>query len=218
MSLVKEEGRREDSGRPLSGHSDRPRARNLRRPRRASAPMPDRTRAVIRSLPAGCAVFTPARSSNLVLERKGRNCAGRCVIARRFAAMTRSTRAVFGLQNPSDRNGGLWHSRQGRRTMPQPPFLCGLCVQEKKKSPRHRTRAAPLRDGSSGGVSVPRDSTASRTPEIAERTGWNQVYRLSAPVSTALAAFAARAATSAATFSFSAAIRSSEAGSPPLMM
>ena len=41
---------------------------------------------------------------------------------------------------------------------------------KRRNSPRRRNRAAPSRDGSSGGVSVPRDSTASRIPEVMERT------------------------------------------------
>lgn len=42
--------------------------------------------------------------------------------------------------------------------------------RKKGNSPRHKDRAAPLRDGPSGGVSVPRDSTASRIPVPMERT------------------------------------------------
>ena len=55
-------------------------------------------------------------------ERKGRNCAGRCVIERRCAAMTRSARVYLLAKKQRTENGGWWHSRQRRRPMPQLAF------------------------------------------------------------------------------------------------
>ncbi len=51
---------------------------------------------------------------------------------------------------------------------------------QRRNSPRRRNRAAPSRDGSSGGVSVPRDSTASRIPEVMERTEKSNAHSLPA--------------------------------------